>query len=75
MSARSGTLRNVADLGVKVDVNRSAVNALGVQTAARFDRLESGIRDLRDRIETGFGQVQDGFIQARVKLGEFAAGP
>ena len=28
------------DVGVKVEANRSAINALGVQTAARFDRLE-----------------------------------
>ena len=30
--------RDFADLGVKVDANRRVINALGVQTAARFDR-------------------------------------
>ena len=32
--------RDLADLGVKVDANRRAINALGVQTAARFDRVD-----------------------------------
>ncbi|MDN5858385.1 MAG: hypothetical protein L0H84_07155, partial [Pseudonocardia sp.] len=33
--------RDLADLTIKVDANRAAINALGIQTAARFDRLES----------------------------------
>ena len=36
--------RDLADLGVKVDANRSAINALGQQTAGRFDRLEHEMR-------------------------------
>ncbi|MDN5914423.1 MAG: hypothetical protein L0I76_04835 [Pseudonocardia sp.] len=48
--------RDLADLTVKVDVNRSAINALGVQTAARFDRLEA-------RVESGFAQVDRRFAQ------------
>jgi hypothetical protein len=43
--------RDVADLGVKVDANRKAINALGVQTAARFDRLENEVR-------TGFAEIR-----------------
>jgi hypothetical protein len=35
--------RDLADLGVKVDANRSAINALGEQTAARFVRLEQQV--------------------------------
>ncbi len=66
--------RDIADLAIKVDANRSAINALGVQTAARFDRVESDIGDLRERVETGFAQVQDGFLQVRARLDEFAAG-
>jgi outer membrane murein-binding lipoprotein Lpp len=38
--------RDIADLGVKVDANRSAINALGVQTAASFDRAEHEVGDL-----------------------------
>ncbi|MGH3903721.1 MAG: permease [Pseudonocardiaceae bacterium] len=52
--------RDLADLGVKVDANRSAINALGVQTAARFDRLEQ--------------HVNDGFTEMRGKLDQAAAG-
>ena len=42
--------RDLADLGVKVDANRSAINALGQQTAGRFDRLEHELR-------TGFAEM------------------
>jgi hypothetical protein len=72
--------RDIADLGIKVDANRSAINALGVQTAARFDRLE---REMRDgfarvdtqfaRVDTQFARVDNGFAQIRGRLDEFAA--
>jgi hypothetical protein len=52
--------RDLADLGVKADANRRAINALGEQTAARFDQLENEMR-------TGFGDV-------RAKLDQSAAG-
>ncbi len=52
--------RDLADLGVKVDANRSAINALGEQTAARFDQLEQ-------RVDTGFAEM-------RGKLDQTAAG-
>ncbi len=52
--------RDLADLGVKVDANRSTINALGEQTAARFDRLEQ--------------QVDNGFTEMRGKLDQAAAG-
>ncbi len=52
--------RDLADLGVKVDANRSAINALGEQTAARFDRLEQ--------------RVDNGFAEMRGKLDQTAAG-
>src|SRR6478672_11177051 len=45
--------RDMADLTIKVDAHRTAINALGVQTAARFDRLE--------RRMDGFDQRMDGF--------------
>ncbi len=35
--------RDLADLGVKVDANRSAINGLGEQTAARFTRIEQQV--------------------------------
>lgn len=52
--------RDLADLGVKVDANRSAINALGEQTAARFTRIEQ--------------QVDTGFAEMRSKLDQAAAG-
>lgn len=52
--------RDLADLGVKVDANRSATNALGEQTAARFTRIEQ--------------QVDTGFAEMRSKLDQAAAG-
>lgn len=52
--------RDLADLGVKVDANRSAINALGEQTAARFDQLEQC--------------VDTGFAEMRGKLDQTAAG-
>ncbi|MBV8997145.1 MAG: permease [Pseudonocardiales bacterium] len=52
--------RDLADLGVKVDANRSAINALGEQTAARLARLEQ--------------QMDNGFTEMRGKLDQAAAG-
>jgi uncharacterized protein involved in exopolysaccharide biosynthesis len=52
--------RDLAELGVKVDANRSAINAFREQTAARFTRLEQ--------------QVGDGFTEMRGKFDQAAAG-
>ncbi|MGQ0573866.1 MAG: hypothetical protein ACT4RN_06630 [Pseudonocardia sp.] len=59
--------RDLADLGVKVDANRSAINALGVQTAARFDVVQSRF----DALES---QMQAGFAEMRGRLDQTAAG-
>lgn len=48
---------DLADLGVKVDANRSAINAFGEQTAARFARLEQ-------QVDTGFADMRSKFDQA-----------
>lgn len=52
--------RDLADLGIKVDANRQAINALGLQTAARFDRLEQ--------------HVDNGFAEMRARFDQTAAG-
>jgi tetrahydromethanopterin S-methyltransferase subunit G len=52
--------RDYADLAVKVDANRIAINALGVQTADRFERLER--------------KVDDGFAEMRAKFDQTASG-
>ena len=49
--------RDLADLGLKVDANRSVINALGEQTAARFDRLEQ-------KVDTGFAEMRGRLDQA-----------
>ena len=52
--------RDLADFAVKIDANRQAINALGVQTAARFDRLEQ--------------ETRNGFTEMRGRLDAAAAG-
>ena len=66
--------RDLADLGVKVDANRSVINALGEQTAARFTRLEQQIDDVRTEMRSGFAEVHGGFTEMRGKLDQAAAG-
>ncbi|MDQ3611847.1 MAG: hypothetical protein M4D85_09645 [Actinomycetota bacterium] len=54
--------RDLADLGVKVDANRSAINALGVQTAAGFEETRRGFAEMRaqfDQSAAGQQQVVD----------------
>lgn len=66
--------RDLADLGVKVDANRSVINALGEQTAARFDRLEHRVDRLEQKVDTGFAEMDNGFAEMRGKLDQAAAG-
>jgi hypothetical protein len=73
--------RDLADLTVTVDANRSAINALGVQTAARFDGLEAkvdtGFAEMRaqfDQIDSKFDMVDTGFAEMRAKFDQTAAG-
>ncbi len=48
-----------ADLGVKVDANRSAINALGLQTAAGFEETRKGFAEMRAKFDQGAaGQQQ-----------------
>ena len=51
---------DLSSLSVKVDAHRPAINALGVQTAARFDKLES--------------EVHAGFAEIRGRLDQTTAG-
>jgi len=66
--------RDLADLGVKVDANRSVINALGEQTAARFTRLERQIDDVRTEMRSGFAEAHGAFTEMRGKLDQAAAG-
>ena len=59
----AATDRDLADLGVKADANRKAINALGIQTAARFDRLEGRVDRLERKVDDGFAEMRAGFAQ------------
>jgi tetrahydromethanopterin S-methyltransferase subunit G len=80
--------RDLADLGVKVDANRAAINALGVRTASRFDGVEGRLDRVEgrldrvegrlDRVETRLGAVENevrtGFAEMRARFDQTAAG-
>ena len=55
--------RDMADLTIKVDAHRAAINALGVQTAERFDRLEGRMDNLEHTVATGFTEMRAKFDQ------------
>jgi hypothetical protein len=73
--------RDLADVSVKTDAVRAAVNGLGVQTAARFGNLErkvdDGFAEMRagfEHIDAKFDQVDAGFMEMRAKFDQTAAG-
>ena len=66
--------RDLADLTIKVDAHRAAINALGVQTAARFDRLEARFDGLEGRVDRLETKVDAGFAEIRGKLDQTTAG-
>ena len=80
--------RDIADVGVKVNACRAAINALGIQTAERFDRverrlggvegriggLEQRVDVLETKVDEGFAQMHRGFAQMRRGFDQTAAG-
>jgi hypothetical protein len=66
--------RDLSDLAVKVDANRKAINALGVQTAARFDRLEAKVDAGFAAVDARFAQIDTAFVEIRGRLDQTAAG-
>jgi len=73
--------RDLADLGVKVDANRSVINAPGEPTALHFTRVEQQIDDVRSEMRSGFAEMRSGFAEAhggftemRCRLDQAAAG-
>jgi hypothetical protein len=73
--------RDIADLAVKVDANRSAVNALGEQTRERFDAVDRRFEALERKVDDGFRRIDEefrkvdnGFIEMRGKFDMTAAG-
>ena len=65
---------NLADLGVKVDANRSVINALGLQTAARFDALDKRVDGVAKRVDGLEHATLSGFAEMRARLDQTAAG-
>jgi septation ring formation regulator EzrA len=58
--------RDLADLTIKVDANRAAINGLGVQTASRFDLVDQRFDQVGrrfDRVDRRFEQVDRRFEQ------------
>jgi hypothetical protein len=55
--------RDLADVGVKVDAHRRAINALGEQTAARIDLVDARIGRLETDMRSGFATSAVGHEQ------------
>lgn len=66
--------RDLADLGVKVDANRAAINALGVQTAGRFEQVDRRFDQFDQRMDRLETKVDTGFAEMRGKFDQTAAG-
>jgi flagellar capping protein FliD len=66
--------RDLADVGVKLDANRKAINALGEQTRGRFDQVDTRFDQVDrrfERLDTRFDQVDRRFerLEAKVDAG------
>ena len=57
--------RDLADLTVKVDANRKAINALGEQTRARFDQVDARFDQVDARFERLETEMRAGFAELR----------
>ena len=55
--------RDSADLTVKVDANRKAINALGEQTRERFDRVDERFVRLEVKVDEGFAEMRSRFAE------------
>ena len=60
--------RELSDLGVKVDANRKAINALGEQTRAQFDRVNERFDRLETEVRTGFAELRAGHDELRAAM-------
>lgn len=84
----AGADRDLSDLGIKVDANRKAINALGLQTAGRFDEvfrrfdavdqrfdaMDQRFGAFEERVELRFDEMDRGFLEVRGRLDAAAAG-
>jgi hypothetical protein len=60
--------RDLADLTIKVDANRTAINALGVQTAERFNHLDAKVDANRTAINALGVQTAERFAHLEAKM-------
>lgn len=60
--------RDLSSLSAKVDAHRAAINALGVQTADRFDRMDRRIDGLESEMRAGFTDVRGKLDQTTAGL-------
>ena len=66
--------RDLADLTIKVDALRSAVNGLGVQTAARFEQVDRRFEQIEKRLDRLESEMRAGFAEMRARFDQTAAG-
>lgn len=66
--------RDLSDFGIKVDANRAAINALGVQTAGRFDQVDRRFDQVDRRLDQLEGEMRTGFAEMRGRLDGAASG-
>lgn len=66
--------RDFSELCVKVDAHRAAINALGIQTAARFDRIDERFDRMDERINGLESEMRVGFTDLGDQLGQANAG-
>jgi hypothetical protein len=65
----------VNDLAIALDAELAAINALGAQFAAgfdrieqRFDRLEQSVGSSEDKVDAGFAEMRGGFDQITARI-------
>lgn len=66
--------RDHADLAVKVDANRKAINALGEQTRERFDQVDVRFERLETEVRAGFAEVRADIAELRTGVAELRTG-
>jgi hypothetical protein len=60
--------RDLADLTVKVDANRRAINALGDQTRGRFNQVDARFDRLEAEMRAGFAELRIGHDELRTAM-------
>lgn len=72
--------QDIAELPLRVDAIRRALNAHSVQTAERFSRIDQRFDRLELKVDTGFARIQSqfahvdaGFAQIQAQFDQVAA--